>query len=125
MDRSAVTGLVEDYWRTIITATQASGASAMLEISQRFEQRVDETANLMEPIDRAVFLQTVEAERERMMAEYNANPVAFKKRLGVALGVDAVQNRQRQGSGLGGLAVRTAVRATIWESIWAIFRAFR
>jgi hypothetical protein len=126
MDRGVITDLVEDYWRTLIPAIQTGGIEAFNDVSQRFEKRIQETAGTMEPVESASFLQRVEAERERLMAEYTSNPVALKRRLGVPLGADAARLSVRQSrSDLGGLVVRTAVRATIWESIWALFRNFR
>jgi hypothetical protein len=118
--------MVEDYWRTRIPAMQTGGLNASMEISQRFEERIEETASLMPPLEAAAFRQAIDAERERLIQEYTDDPVALKLRLGINLGVDApVQQLHGGGGGLGGLAVRTAVRATIWESIWALFRAFR
>jgi hypothetical protein len=125
MDRSIVSGMVEDYWRAYIPAGQTGGMEAALEISQRFEERVEQTAQLMEPLEAAAFRQAVEAERERLIQEYTADPAAMKLRLGINLGIDAPTQRRRGSSGLGELAVRTAVRATVWESIWALFRAAR
>jgi hypothetical protein len=105
---------------------QAGGVSAFNDVSQRFEQRIQQTAGSMEPAAAASFLQRVDAERERLMAEYTSDPVALKRRLGVSLGIDSPSVRSsRAKSDLGGLVVRTAVRATIWESIWALFRSFR
>jgi hypothetical protein len=122
MDRQAVVGMVEDYWRAYVPAMQNSGIEAALEINQRFEERIERTAERLDPIEAAAFLQTIDAEREKLMAEYMRDPVALKDRLGIPLGVDEPRTRRRQGSDLGGLAVRTAVRATVWESIWALFR---
>lgn len=125
MDRHLIRGMVEDYWRAFIPAMQTGGAEAAFEVTQRFEERIEQTASLMGPLEAAAFRQAVEAEREQLMQEYQADPVRLKTRLGLSLGVDAPEPRSRDSSGLGGLAVRTAVRATIWDSIWSIFRAFR
>jgi hypothetical protein len=126
MDRQLVVGMVEDYWRGLISAMHNGGQEAAAEVSVRFEDRVQQTAALLEPLDAAAFLQTVEAERESLVAEYNANPGGLKQRLGLALGVDApVTQRANASLGLGELAVKTAVRATVWEGIWALFRAAR
>lgn len=125
MDRQVVTGMVEDYWRAFIPAMQTGGADAALGVSQRFDERIEETASLMPPLDAAAFRQTVEAERERLIQEYQSDPVGLKNRLGVGLGIDGAQPRARGSSGMGDLVVRTAVRATIWESIWSLFRVFR
>lgn len=123
MDRGVVTGMVEDYWRAVIPASQ-SDPSAAIGVTKKFEERVEETARLLQPVEAAAFRQAVDAERERLLQEYQANPAALKRRLGVPLGVDAAPPSRHSG-GLGELAVRTAVRATVWESIWALFRAFR
>lgn len=126
MDRSVITGMVEDYWRARIPAMQTGGFEASMEIAQRFEKRIEETAGLMPPLEAAAFRQAIDAERERLIQEYTSNPAALKRRLGINLGVDAPMHAQvGGGSALGGLAVRTAVRATIWESVWALFRVFR
>ena len=122
MDRDVIRGMVEDYWRTLIPALQNGGAAAFQKIGTRFEQRIAETAALLPPIESAAFIQTVDAERERMIAEYKADPVALKKRLGVSLGIDTPAHRTYQRQGIGEMAVRTAVRATIWEGIWRLFR---
>ncbi|HWA70234.1 MAG TPA: hypothetical protein VG821_10440 [Rhizomicrobium sp.] len=128
MDRTAVRDLVEDYYRTLIPAMQTGGISAFNDVSSRFEERIRQTAALMPPLESASFSQIVDAERERLMADYQTDPIALKRRLGISLGVDAPHARTSYGSSggdLGNLVVRTAVRATIWESIWALFRVFR
>lgn len=119
--------MVEDYWRAVLPAMQSQNLAVAQEIGQRFEQRIQQAAAQLPPIDAAAFLQAVEAEREKILAEYQSNPGALKTRLGVPLGIDAPLKTARptSGSSLGELAVRTAVRATIWESIWALFRSVR
>jgi hypothetical protein len=126
MDRQVIRELVEDYWRTLIPATQAGGAAQFMQVSQEFETRINATAAALDPVEGAAFLQAVDAERQSIASEYEANPAAVKRRLGVPLGVDAPQVAAAAvGADLAGVAVRTAVRATVWEGIWAIFRAFR
>jgi len=122
MDRDVIRGMVEDYWRTIIQAMQNGGMADFQEIGSRFEQRIAQTAALLPPIEAAAFIQTVDAEREKMMAEYKTDPVSLKNRLGLALGIDAPAHHTYQRQGIGEMAVRTAVRATIWEVIWKLFR---
>ena len=126
MDRDVIIGMVEDYWRIVIPAMQTGGADAFADVSSRFEERIKQTAALLPPVEAAAFSQTIDAEREKLIQEYQANPVALKKRLGIDLGRDASEVHKTSGrQGLGELAVRTAVRATVWESIWALFRAAR
>ena len=130
MDRAIVTGMVEDYWRAAIPAMQNGGADAAEGVISRFEDRIQQTAKRMEPLEGAAFLQTMDAERERAMDEYQANPVAFKHRLGISMGIDAPRaitesGRASHSSDLGNLVVRTAIRATVWDSVRALFRAMR
>jgi hypothetical protein len=77
---------------------------------------------MLTPIEAAAFRQAVDAEREALLNEYERDPAGLKRRLGISLGVDALPVNVSQKMGLGELAVRTAVRATIWESIWKLFR---
>lgn len=125
MDRSVVTSLVEDYWRTIIPAARAGGSKASSEAGDRFEERVNQIAASLEPMEAAAFTQHLEAERERLMSEYQADPVALKRRLGISLGIDAPRQHGRQSRRGGNLVGRTIVRATIWETIRSLFRTFR
>src|SRR3569833_444807 len=105
----------EDYWRAFIAAMQTGGAEAALGVSQRFDGRVEETASLMPPLEAAAFRQAVEADRERLIQEYQSDPAGLKRRLGVSLGIDGAPPMGRASSGIGGLVARTAVRATVWE----------
>jgi hypothetical protein len=122
MDRAVVKGMVEDYWRAIIPAMQNGGKALVDEIGGRFEDRIEQTAALLSPVEAAAFLQMVEADRTQLISEYQSNPVGLKNRLGLALGVDGPATGQSGRQGLGELAVRTAVRATVWEMIWSLFR---
>ena len=58
-----------------------------------------------------------------LMAEYTSNPLALKRRLGLAF-VTGSQKRRSGGQDLGELAVRTAVRATVWEAFEQFFVFF-
>jgi hypothetical protein len=122
MGREIVRQMVEDFWRAMIPAMQNGGS--VQEIGQRFEENVQTAAAQLPPIEGAAFIQAIEAEREKMIAEYQANPAALKRRLGLALGVDAPHHsaHSRGQQHLGGLVVETAVRATIWAAILRLFR---
>ena len=127
MDTEAMKGLVEDFWRTFIPLAQSGRSDLATEAGGRFEQRIADTAALMHPVDATNFLKFVDAYRDIVLSEYHSNPAALKRRLGIALGNDAAvqQVRSYRHQTLGDVAVRTAVRATVWESIWALFRVFR
>ncbi len=126
MDKSAIRGIAEDYWRAMIPLMQAREIAAAQELGEKFEQRIQKVADSLAPLELASFLQAMDAEREKLIAEYKADPYALKQRLGTPqfAGAPAAQPHHGNG-GLGNLVVRTAVRATVWEAIWAIFRGFR
>jgi hypothetical protein len=93
------------------------------EVIHRFDEKVGQLAASMTPGDAATFGRLVEDERNKIFDEYTSSPEALKRRLGV--GVAPESARQRSASDLGDLAVRTAVRATVWETIISFFRLFR
>jgi hypothetical protein len=70
---------------------------------------------------RAAFTEMVREEYRFLLQELERNPQALFQRLGVNMGRTARQRVYRR-QGLGELAVRTAVRATVWEMIWSLFR---
>ena len=118
--------MVEDFWRSFIAVARHNPKIGG-EIIEQFEERIQSTAALM-PSDQAkLFLDVIDEEREILFNEYKRNPVALKHRLGLLPNATPVAPPalvyQRQG--LGEIAVRTAVRATIWESVFSLFRLFR
>jgi hypothetical protein len=144
MDRALVTEMVEDYWRVYVPAAQRGDAAGAFGARREFQARVDETAAALAPIERAAFLQWLDAERNRLLDEYESDPGALKQRLGLRLSGDrpgagfitledeqgrAYSGRPNHAQGpdsdLGKLVVGTAVRATVWETVRAVFRAFR
>jgi hypothetical protein len=77
----------------------------------------------MEPERAAQFLQAVEEEREIVLTEFKSSPESLKRRLGLTPALRpmvAMPRYQRQT--IGEMAVRTAIQATIWETIVALFR---
>jgi hypothetical protein len=116
---------VEDHWRSFISVAVSNPQLGAQSI-QNFDERVNSMAALMPPDRAAMYLQTVEEEREILFNEYNRNPDALRRRLGLApLYAPSVVMRQPSRQSIGEMAVRTAVRATIWESVISLFRAFR
>jgi hypothetical protein len=125
IDRAAIRSIVEDHWRSFISVA-VSDPQIGFQSLQNFDERIQATAALMPPERAAIYLQAVQEEREILFNEYNRNPDALKRRLG--LGPVRQPNRvvhQHQRQSIGELAVRTAVRATIWETVVSLFRAFR
>jgi len=123
-DREKCREIVEEHWRTFLTFA-ASGATELgKECIARFERDIENAASTMSPEDAAIFIQAFDEERDAIHAEYLRSPEKLKARLGVAQ--PALQDvRGRYPLSLGEVATRTVVRATIWESVKSIFRAFR
>jgi hypothetical protein len=113
--------MVESFWRAFL-AISNENPSLSLEVGHRFETKINEIAAGLGGEYQALFIAAVEQHRERLLQEYQADHAAFRRRLGVA---PPPQLGANGGASLGEVAVRTAVRATVWESIRAVFRAFR
>ena len=86
IDRAAIRAMVEDFWRSFLAVARQNpqvGAESIL----RFNERMQSTAALMEKEQAEVFLRTVEEERELLFNEYERNPDALKRRLGLETNV--------------------------------------
>jgi hypothetical protein len=131
VDRATVRRLVEDFWRSLLlfgkhlgetqpNADPESFKAAGIDMSKRFWERIEATAALMPPEQAEMFKKIVEEEDQICFEEEQRNYDGFCKRLG--LNVPSVSAPVYHRQGLGELAVRTAVRASIWELIFSIFR---
>jgi hypothetical protein len=120
---STIPEMVESYWRTFLTIGTPDPALA-LEVSRLFETRVNEIATGLGGAAGQEFLQAVERERERLLQEYEADHAGFRRRLGVPP-LPSTESPVHHQASIGETVVRTAVRATVWESVRALFRAFR
>lgn len=128
INRTAIIVMVEDFWRSFIPVSFNGDQKTAVLIVERFQKQIEDMARLMAAGEAAAFNQMVEEERERLFREYNANPALMKARLGVPDEHGAPRNppgRRSNCMGLGEVAVRTAVRATVWESIIGLFRLAR
>ena len=115
--------LVEDHWRNFLTLVRIDERQGLKAVYS-FEATINMmTENMPEP-DASVFRHIIETEREKLLDEYNRNPDALKARLGLTNRMSA-STRPHNRQSLEELAVRTVVRATVWDSIWSIFRLFR
>jgi hypothetical protein len=114
---------VEDHWRNFLTLVHIDKRKAMEAINS-FDATIKMMAEYMPEPDAALFRHTFEVEREKIADEYDRNPDALKARLRLT-NQATVHMRSPNRQSLEELAVRTAVRATVWESIWSIFRMFR
>jgi hypothetical protein len=106
-----VTELVENHYRAFIPLVENKDKSAAAVIAG-FIQRTDDAAKQMGPAQGAAYLQRIESEDARLGAEYMVDKAAFKQRLGIVSRGGTLPNH-----GYVDLAVRTAIRATIWESL--------
>jgi len=130
VDRAAVRQMVEDFCRSQylyqqnIVGTQPhltpeQSQSEGLAFAQRFFDRVEATAVLMSPEQGDDFRKMVDEEYGFLIKEIERNPTAALQRLGINMRYPPpVYHRQ----GIGEMAVRTAVRTTIWELIFSLFR---
>ena len=114
---------VEDHWRNFLTLVHIDKRKAF-EAVKDFDATIDMMAEYMSKPDASLLRQTIEVEREKIADEYDRNPNALKARLGLTNQVPT-STRSQNRQGLEELAVRTAVRATVWESVRSIFRLFR
>jgi hypothetical protein len=94
------------------------------DFGRQFDERNLATAAPMPPEQAFLFMKTVAEEYDICEEEHQRDPDALYRRLGLNLTstppARSAAPYRRQG--LGELAVRTAVRATIWELIVSLFR---
>ncbi len=114
---------VEDHWRQFLTLVHVDRNKA-LQLVYSFDATAKKMAAQMPEPDASFFIQTIEAERVKLADEYDRNPDALKARLGLPTSIPIYSPHSNRQS-MDEMIVRTVVRATIWESIWAIFRLFR
>lgn len=131
VDRATVRRLVEDFWRSLMlfgrhlgetqsNADPESFKAQGIEMSKRFWERIDATAALMPPEQARMFKKIVEEEDQICFEDEQRDYDGFCKRLGLNFPPVPAPVYHRQG--LGELAIRAAVRASIWELIFSIFR---
>lgn len=121
VDRATIRAMIEDNFRSVFAISRQNPEIAK-ETSDRFFEGLEATASLMPTEQAQEFLQIVVEENSLFMAEYRRDPTAAVQRLG--LSVEQVRPSHHRQS-LADVAVRTAVRATVWESVDSLFRLFR
>ena len=126
-DRTAVRAMVEDFWRTFL-ALSATSDQAAEDSKARFDERLQSMSLLMDLEQRELFLTAAKEEKEMIAREYRKSPESLNLRLGISRN-SVVQlvyhDSSRHKQGLGEIAVKTAVRASVWNGINTIFRLFR
>jgi hypothetical protein len=123
--RNSARLMVEEHWRQFLYLANIGEMRQAMAKLHSFDAMIKEmTATMPEP-DASFMRQTIDAERQKLSDEYNRNPDALKARLGMPTSTYATPSFGHHRQDMGEMIVRTAVRATIWESVWAIFRLFR
>ena len=132
VDRAAIRQMVEDFWRSQLlyhrnlidtqpNLTPEQSQEAVFQFVRRFFDRIEATAALMPPEQAETFNEMVQEEYLYLGREFERDRNATLQRFGIGFTSppsQAVYHRQ----GIGEMAVRTAVRATIWELIFSLFR---
>lgn len=119
--RDSVQLIVDDYYRTAFLY-QGQLDLAYLESHQdQFCYKLDRYMLQFPVKDHQFLFEFISQIRKKTENECKYDPINFRKRLGTPRGCVA-QSARYQRQGLGELALRTAVRATVWETIFSIFR---
>jgi hypothetical protein len=130
-----VTQMAEEHWRNLAIVELSHGNNRH-DVIVGFHAKLEKVSiDLGE--DGIAFKAAVERKCGELLKQYEGTDrdrIALASRLGVlpeqhraaAERLLASESpRSTYGSGVGGMVVRTAIRATIWESVRALFRAFR
>lgn len=112
--------MVEDSWRRSLTFAVNGSAELGQEVLEQFENKIGNIALSLDDDKAVLFLHIVENERNTIFEEYTKSPEALKQRLGVKVVARRPSNSAARD--LGNLAVKTAVRASVWSAIWKLFR---
>lgn len=126
MDREQCREMVEEHWRAFLTFASTGAIDLGKDCITRFEEDIEKIGSSMSAVNAVAFVEMMDEERDRIHAEYVRSPEKLKARLGVTSpSQQEIIVRGRQPLSLGEVAVRTAVRATVWETVKSIFRSFR
>jgi len=127
--RKIAQGIVEDFWRTLVSVARLSHSASesqgkLHEVERTFRARLDQIARRFSPVEASAFREAVEAEDKALALLRQTDRAAFLQRLGlpddkIASTSGIAQHHQS----LGEMAVKTAVRAAVWEGVRALFRA--
>jgi hypothetical protein len=111
--------MCEDHYRLMISTARTNPQMAPSTVIN-FDRRIEAMAGSMNPDAAVAFLTAVDEERTVLADEHERDANGLKQRLGLTAFIDGAP---RQSSGLAELAVRTAVRATVWDTVRALFRS--
>ena len=121
--------VVEDFWRTLVSIGRSSGSvneaqGKLVELEQMFHAGIDNIVGSLPPAKASAFREAVEDEDKALALLRQTNRKAFFERLKLPddetpAPLAVAQHRQS----LGEVAVKTAVRAAVWEGVRTLFRA--
>jgi hypothetical protein len=139
VDRELIRKLVEAYWRDVVLRGRRMGAQGASwvevmqdsrELDRAFREQTEALAARLPPEQGQEFLQMIEEEADRCFKEHQSNHKAFYRRVGLTSRDLRAGNRNShirhsaayQRQGIGEMAARTAVRATVWQLVRSLFR---
>ncbi len=115
---SEITELVESYWQAFLTIGPKSSPKAV-ELIATFDSRVQRIGDGLGGAHGEAFVAAVQRERNRLLHEYETDPTALRRRLGIP-SIEPTSHVQ-QAESVGEMVARTAIRATVWETVRALF----
>jgi hypothetical protein len=122
--------VVEDFWRRMVSVGQSchsadEAQAKAAELEQMFRSWIDKIAGSLSPADASALRETVEDEDKALALLRQTDRKAFFERLKLPDNETAAPRAIAQyHQSLGEVAVKTAVRAAVWEGVRALFRAF-
>jgi hypothetical protein len=125
-DRAAVRELVEDHWRAKIRirgyGRRAKNTELMHQMTNQFADQMEALAEAMPPAQGKEFMGICLEEMRSIAAEFKRSFYNLARRLEVLPGSVSRPGNVSHRQGIGEMAVRTAVRASIWATIFRLFR---
>lgn len=118
VDRAKIRSMVEDAFRSLLTLDPTNTAG-LVDAVRRQDEHFSTIASLMPQSQRDAFMRVVVEERQFLLDEQKRNPVGLRQRLGVQPVSTSTVVLQEES--MGKMAAKTAVRAGIWATIFAIF----
>ena len=83
IDRALIRSTVEDHWRSFLSVAVDNPQIGMQSI-ERFDEQIQATALLMDASKSTMYLQIVRQEQDKLFKEYEKDPDALRRRLGLS-----------------------------------------
>jgi hypothetical protein len=124
-DRTTAREMVEDHWRAIIRVRgygrRAKNTVLMHQMTNQFADQMEALAEAMPPAQANEFMDICKEESRSIAAEFKRSFYDLARRLEVLPGSVSQPANVSHRQGMGEMAVRTAVRASIWASVFRLF----